>query len=93
MNPKVPHTAIVVTFCVAAVVGYAVLSGWAIWFAQSEALKGDVIGTWKSFAVGAFAFWIGASSGGKAKDAAPPSVEIVNTPDNPVPTTTEGTAP
>jgi hypothetical protein len=32
-----------------------------------------------------FAFWVGSSSGGKVKDAAPPKVQIDQPPDEPVP--------
>lgn len=65
---KIPHLRIVVVFCIAAIAGYAVFSGWAVFWSSDAALRGDVIGTWKSFAVAAFMFWIGSSSGGKAKD-------------------------
>ena len=66
MNPKIPHLRIVVAFCGIAIAGYAILSGWAILGAGEAGLKGDIIGTWKSFAVLAFGFWLGSSSGGKA---------------------------
>jgi hypothetical protein len=46
-------------------------SWWAVFRSADKALIGDVIGTWKSFAQAAFFFWLGSSSGGKAKDAAP----------------------
>lgn len=83
---RVPHLRIVVAACIAAVLGYAAFSFYAVVIIKDATMTGDVIGTWKSFAVAAFAFWIGASSGGKAKDDAPPRVEVTNTPDNPVPT-------
>lgn len=67
----IPHRRIIVNFCIAAILGYAVFSGWAVFVSDDAALRGDVIGTWKSFAVAAFAFWLGSSSGGKAKDAEP----------------------
>ena len=63
----VPHLRIVVSFCVAAVVAYAGFSLWVIFASEDAAMKGDVIGTWKSFAVAAFSFWIGSSSAGKAE--------------------------
>jgi hypothetical protein len=65
---EIPHREIVVRFCVAAIAGYAIFSGWAVFWSSDAALRGDVIGTWKSFAVAAFAFWLGSSSGGKAKE-------------------------
>lgn len=82
----IPHLPIVVAFCVAAIAGYAAFSWWAVFIARDATMTGDVIGTWKSFAVLAFGFWLGSSSGGKAKDAEPPEVEIANPPDRPVPT-------
>lgn len=82
---RVPHLRIVVAACLAAVIGYAFFSVYAVMILRDSTMTGDVIGTWKSFAVAAFAFWIGASSGGKAKDDAPPRVEIEQPPDKPIP--------
>jgi len=70
---RVPHHITIIAFCIAAITGYALLSAWAILVGAEAAIKGDVIGTWKSFAVGAFGFWLGSSSGGKARDAPPPA--------------------
>lgn len=86
---KVPHSRTVIGFCVAAIIGYAAGSIWVIWYSGDAALRGDVIGTWKSFAVAAFAFWLGSSSGGKIKEGDPPKVEIEQPPNKPVPTTTD----
>lgn len=86
MKP-IPHVKIVVGACVAAVLGYAVFSVYAVAILRDATMTGDVIGTWKSFAVAAFAFWLGSSSGGKAKDGEPQPVEVVNPPSAPVPTT------
>lgn len=69
MNQQIPHLHIIVAFAVAAVFGYAAFSLWIMWRNEDAALIGDVLGTWKSFAVLAFGFWMGSSSGGKAKDA------------------------
>lgn len=66
MSPQIPHLHIVVGFAVAAVLGYAAFSVWIVWRDSDAAVIGDVIGTWKSFAVAAFAFWMGSSSAGKA---------------------------
>ena len=71
MTQRIPHYRTVIGFCLAAIIGYAVFSVWAVFYSTDAGLRGDVIGTWKSFAVGAFAFWIGASSGGKAKPDEP----------------------
>lgn len=85
MTPTIPHMRLVVAFCMIAVIGYAGFSIWVVMFSADAAMTGDVIGTWKSFAVAAFAFWIGSSSGGKAKDGAPQPVTIDQPPEKPVP--------
>lgn len=87
MSQRVPHLFVVVGFCLAALLGYAVFSAYVVFELKDPALTGDVIGTWKSFAVAVFAFWVGSSSGGKAKDSEPVKTEVVNPPSNPVPTT------
>lgn len=79
----VPHLRIVVGASIAAIAGYAAFSVWVVGFSNDVALKGDVIGTWKSFAVLAFGFWLGSSSGGKATGAQP--VTVTNQPNDPVP--------
>ena len=68
---RVPHVRIIIGVCLIAAAGYALFSWWAVFRSADKALIGDVIGTWKSFAQAAFFFWLGSSSGGKAKDAAP----------------------
>lgn len=93
MAPKkgrVPYLPIVVGACLIAVAGYAVFSYWAVFVAGDATMTGDVIGTWKSFAVLAFGFWLGSSSAGKASDDGPVQTEIVNPPENPVPTEEKG---
>jgi hypothetical protein len=64
----VPHIRVVVAACAVAVVGYAAVSAYVLLCMDDAAMKGDVVGTWKSFAALAFAFWVGSSSAGKAKD-------------------------
>ena len=86
----IPHLPIIIGFCLAAIAGYAVFSFWAVFIARDATMIGDVVGTWKSFAVAAFAFWLGSSSGGKAKDEAPPKVEIVQPEGSSVPVHDEG---
>lgn len=86
MNARtIPHLRVVIAVCAVAVAGYAVFSIWTVWRDQDAALIGDIIGTWKSFAVAAFAFWLGSSSGGKAKDSEPQPVTVENSPRKPVP--------
>lgn len=70
---KIPHLRIVVLACLIAVIGYGFFSVWAVLYARDPTLIGDVIGTWKSFAVAAFSFWLGSSSAGKARDPEVPS--------------------
>jgi hypothetical protein len=88
MNPsKIPHLRIVVASSAAAVLDYLAFSLWVVLVCNDVALKGDTIGTWKSFAVLAFGFWLGSSSGGKAReDTAPPtgSNRPTGTPDDPL---------
>jgi len=84
MNGTVPHYRTVVGFCIAAICGYSMFSVWAVFYADDPTLTGDVVGTWKSFCVAAFGFWIGSSSAGKAKDDKPASVTVENPPENPV---------
>lgn len=82
MSPRgrIPYLPIVVAFCVAAIFGYAVFSYWAVFIARDATMTGDVIGTWKSFAVLAFGFWLGSSSGGKAKDEGEPTMVQIDQP-------------
>jgi len=70
---RIPHLHIVVASCLIAVIGYALFSAWAVLYSNDQTLLGDVGGTWKSFAVAAFSFWLGSSSAGKAKDPEAPS--------------------
>ncbi len=69
---SVPNIRIVVGMCLAAIAGYALFSVYAVVILRDATMTGDIIGTWKSFAVLAFGFWLGSSSGGKSRpDAAP----------------------
>lgn len=95
-SSNIPNLRIVVGTCIAALSGYAVFSFYAVVVLKDPTMTGDVVGTWKSFAVAAVMFWIGSSSGGKEKkespagtDTDPLSVDVGNTERNPVPTTTE----
>lgn len=65
-----PHQRVIVAASLAAVVGYLGFSVWAVLISRDATVIGDVIGTWKSFAVAAFSFWLGSSSGSKAANAA-----------------------
>lgn len=80
MNTSIPHLRVIIGACIAAVAGYAIFSAYAVIWLRDATMTGDVIGTWKSFAVAAFAFWLGSSSGGKAKGETIPT----GTPTDPV---------
>ena len=84
----IPHLRVVVAFSLLAMLGYAAFGTYVVLVSKDAALTGDVVGTWKSFAVAVIAFWIGSSSGGKARDASATPVTVTNTTDNPVPTET-----
>lgn len=79
MTFRVPHARVVIFFSGVLLVTYLGISIYVLGFTGDAALKGDTVGTWKSFAVAVVAFWIGSSSGGKAKDDAP-----TGKPDDPV---------
>jgi hypothetical protein len=85
MTGAIPHLRIVVAACIAAVLGYAACSAYAVVILKDSTMTGDIIGTWKSFAVLAFGFWLGSSSAGKAKDGEPQPVQIDQPADEPVP--------
>ncbi len=98
MNPqKIPHMGVVVIASGIAVLGYAFFSSWVVGWFDDPALRGDILGTWKSFAVLAFGFWLGSSSGGKMREEKgkddPQAVTVTNDQANPVPTTTEESKP
>ncbi len=78
---RVPHLRIVVATCMIAIAGYAAFSVWAVFYSKDATLVGAVIGTWKSFAVAAFTFWLGSSSGGKASPDEPLPSRHTNTGD------------
>jgi hypothetical protein len=90
MISRIPHVRIVVAACAAAIIGYAAFSAYVVVVLKDATMIGDTIGTWKSFAVLAFGFWLGSSSGGKAKDDAPSGkpddpVNVVEPEGDPVP--------
>lgn len=70
---SIPHYRTVITFCAAAIIGYGGVSAWALVVSNDATIIGGVIGTWQNLAIGAFGFWVGSSSGGKAKSADTPA--------------------
>lgn len=71
MTTGIPHLRIVVAACTAAIIGYAIFSAYVVIVLKDATMTGDTIGTWKSFAVLAFGFWLGSSSGGKTRTDTP----------------------
>ncbi len=58
---RVPHVKVVIFFSVVTLIVYGGFSVYVFGWSNDAAMKGDVIGTWKSFAVAAVSFWIGSS--------------------------------
>lgn len=91
IKKDIPHLNIVVAACVIAIAGYTVFSIYVVMVLKDATMIGDTIGTWKSFAVLAFGFWIGSSSGGKAEpDTKVQDVNVINPENEPIPTEDKG---
>jgi hypothetical protein len=85
-SPQVPHLHIVVAASAFVLAGFAAVSAYVIGWTSDDVTKGNIIGAWQNFAVLVVGFWIGSSSGGKAKDVPPDSpleVDVVNPPERP----------
>lgn len=52
-------------------IAFAVVSAYVLVWSTDEVTKGNIIGTWQNFALLVVGFWIGSSSGGKAKTETP----------------------
>lgn len=63
----IPHVRIVVGVTAFVLAGFAGVSIYVLGWTGDEVTKGNVIGTWVNFAMLAVGFWLGSSSGGKAK--------------------------
>lgn len=70
-SPRIPHLRIVVAVSAFVMLGFAAVSVWVLLYSDDAVTKGNIIGTWQNFALLAVGFWIGSSSGGKAKDETP----------------------
>lgn len=83
----IPHLRVVVSVSAFVLAGFAVVSAFVLGWTEDEVTKGNVIGTWLNFAMLAVGFWLGSSSGGKAKTdpSEPQAVEVKNLPSAPVP--------
>lgn len=64
----IPHLRIVVSVSAFVLLGFGLVSIYVLGWTGDEVTKGNVIGTWVNFAMLAVGFWLGSSSGGKAKD-------------------------
>ncbi len=73
--------------------GFTAISTYVIGWSPDAVTKGNIIGTWQNFALLAVGFWLGSSSAGKAKDGEPVKTEVVNTVDQPVPTSDASMTP
>jgi hypothetical protein len=68
MTSKIPHLRIVVTVSMFVMAGFAAVTFYVLTMSDDLVTKGNVIGTWQNFALLAVGFWLGSSSGGKARD-------------------------
>ncbi|MGQ3081099.1 MULTISPECIES: hypothetical protein [Alphaproteobacteria] len=68
---KIPHLRVVVAVSAAAIIGFAIISGYVLGYTDDDVTKGGIVATWQNVALLAFGFWLGSSSGGKGKDDAP----------------------
>ena len=81
----VPHIRVVVAVTAFVLAGFLGVSAYVLGWSTDLTTKGNIIGTWVNFAMLAVGFWLGSSSGGKAKSDAPQPVTVENPPEQPVP--------
>jgi hypothetical protein len=74
----IPNLPVVIRFCIAAIIGYAGLTIWVLIYGDA-AMKGDTVGTWKSFAVAAFAMWLTRSMGKAQEEVDLDAARVANT--------------
>jgi hypothetical protein len=70
-SPQIPHLRIVVAVSAFVLLGFTAISAYVIGWSADMVTKGNIIGTWQNFALLAVGFWLGSSSGGKAKEDGP----------------------
>lgn len=70
-SPQIPHLRIVVAVSAFVLLGFTAISAYVIGWSTDMVTKGNIIGTWQNFALLAVGFWLGSSSGGKAKEEPP----------------------
>lgn len=83
----IPHLRVVVTVTLLIMLGFIGVTAYSLGYFEDQTTKGNIIGTWINLMMLAAGFWLGSSSGGKAKDkpADPVPVEVQQPPDQPVP--------
>jgi hypothetical protein len=64
---EIPHLNIVLAVSVFVLVGFAAVTAFVLLYSSDATTKGSLIAVWQNFAVIAIGFWLGSSSGGKAK--------------------------
>lgn len=74
---RVPHIRVVLAVTAFALFGFAGVSIYVLGWSQDEVTQGSIIGVWISAATGAFGFWLGSSSAGKARHDEPVSIPEV----------------
>lgn len=70
---RVPHLRIVVAVSVFVLIGFAAVSAYVLGWSDDQVSKGNIIATWQNFALLGVGFWLGSSSGGKARDEVTPT--------------------
>lgn len=73
MTTKVPHLRVVVSVSAFVMLVFAAVTFYVLTMSDDLVTKGNVIGTWQNFALLAVGFWLGSSSGGKARDPETPT--------------------
>lgn len=68
MKTSIPNLRVVIAVSGFVLVGFSLVSAYVLVFTTDEITKGNIIGTWQNFGMLAVGFWLGSSSGGKAKD-------------------------
>ena len=86
---QIPHLRIVVAVSAFVLIGFTAISAYVIGWSSDMVTKGNIIGTWQNFALLAVGFWLGSSSGGKAKEEPAKEASPTGKPGDPVHTVEE----
>lgn len=71
---SIPHIRIVLAVTAFALMGFGAVSIYVLGWGADEVTQGSIIGVWIGAANGALGFWLGSSSGGKARTDEPEPV-------------------